>query len=728
VTKPSDSIRTKLRVVILTTSMAVITITSVAFVAFEFITFRRSLVEHISSVSQMVAANCTSGLAFHDPHDVREILSSLAQDRYIVEGAVYDDRGKLFARFPSEFVADLFPPAPPEAGVRFQSRSLISVVPVVQDSRPLGFLYLRSDLEPMRERFRLHAIVLIAVLAVSSFVAWFLSGWLGRRIASPILGLADTARVLSRERDYSIRANRTSKDEVGDLTDAFNDMLGQIQEREATLRESAERLQLALAASRTGSWDWNLVTDRLAWDNFLHPLFGLKPGEFRGTYQHFLALIHPEDRAKVEQSVKRTFKERRDFDTTFRVVWPDGSVHHMASRGKPIFSADGKPVRMTGVTMDVTESQKAEQALRESEERFRTMANAAPVLIWTSGMDKDFDYFNRSWLDFTGRTFDQELGHGWLQGVHPEDIEHVRRTFSASIDCRIPFEMQFRLRRADGEYRWMLNHGVPRFTPDGAFQGYIGSCIDITERRLAQAELERRVNERTAELAEANRELESFTYSVSHDLRAPLRHVHGYAEILRDDYAQTLPEDAQAVVKRIVIGTENMSRLVDDLLRLARIGRQELALRPTNLNLLVQEVLDELKSETAQRNIDWKIQTLPEVSADPGLMKIVFTNLISNAVKYSRNRDRAVIEIGSRDEAGAPVFFIRDNGVGFNMKYADKLFGVFQRLHKQEQFEGTGVGLAIVDRIIRKHRGRIWAESEPDKGSTFYFTLQPTQQ
>jgi PAS domain S-box-containing protein len=720
---PANSIRTKLRVVILTTSMAVITLTSIAFVAFELVTFRRSLVEHISSVSQMVAANCTSSLAFHDPHDAREILSSLGQDRYIVEAALYDENGKLFARFPSEFVADLFPPGPPRTGVRFENRSLISVVAVAQDSKPLGSLYLRSDLEPMRERFRLHALVLMVVLLASFLVAWFLSGWLGRRIANPILGLADTARVLSRERDYSIRANRTSKDEVGDLTDAFNDMLGQIQEREVTLRESAERLQLALAASRTGSWDWNLVTDRITWDNFLHPLFGLKPGEFRGTPQHFFTLIHPEDRAKVEQALKRTFKERRDLDTTFRVVWPDRSTHHMASRGKPIFSADGKPVRLTGVTMDVTESQKAEQALRESEERFRTMANAAPVLIWTSGMDKNFDYFNRSWLDFTGRTFEQELGQGWLQGVHPEDLEHVRRTFGASIDCRIPFEMQFRLRRADGEYRWILNHGVPRFTPDGAFQGYIGSCIDITERRLAQAELERRVNERTAELAEANRELESFTYSVSHDLRAPLRHVHGYAEILRDDYTSKLPEDALTVVKRIVVGTENMSRLVDDLLRLAKIGRQELALRPTNFNLLIQEVIDELKSEISERKIEWKIETLPEVSADPGLMKIVFTNLISNAVKYSRNREQTVIEIGSKPGENAPVFFIRDNGVGFNMKYADKLFGVFQRLHKQEQFEGTGVGLAIVERIIRKHRGRIWAESEPEKGSTFYFTL-----
>ena len=721
--RPANSIRTKMRVVILTTSLVMITLTSLAFAAFEYISFRKSLVEHVKSVAEMTAANSAGGLAFQDPRDAREVLAALRQDPYIIEAALYDKQGHVFARFPSELSAEAFPAAAPKEGIRFEPSGLISATPVVQEGRPLGMLYLRSDLEPMRDRFRLHGMILGLVVVASMLLTWFLSGWLGKRIALPILGLAATARILSRDRDYSIRAERTSKDEVGDLTDAFNDMLGQIQAGETTLRESAERLELALEASRTGSWDWNLVTDRLTLDKFLHPLLGLKLGEFKGASKDLYAVVHPEDRAKLEQAVKRTLKERRDLDTTYRVVWPDGSVHHMASRGKPIFSADGKPIRMTGVTMDVTENEKSEQALRESEERFRTMANAAPVLIWTSGVDKGFDYFNRSWLDFTNRTFDQELGNGWAQSVHPDDIDHVMRTYNAAFDCRIPFETQFRLRRADGDYRWMVNHGVPRFAPDGTFQGYIGSCLDITERRLAQAELERRVSERTAELAEANRELESFTYSVSHDLRAPLRHVLGYAEILKDDYTTQLPPDAQTVVKRIVAGTQNMSLLVDDLLRLARIGRQELALQPVDLNKTVREVIEEITLELAERKIDWRIQQLPQVSADPGLMKIVYTNLISNAVKYSRKRPETVIEIGHKRENNADTFFIRDNGVGFDMQYATKLFGVFQRLHKQEQFEGTGVGLAIVERIIRKHRGKIWAQSVPDQGATFSFTL-----
>lgn len=721
--RPRESIRTKLRVVILLTSLTMILVTSLSFVAYELIASRNAALEYMQTLSKITAANCTPGLAFQDVADAREVLNALSLDRYIVEAALYDAQNRVFARFPSEFAPEVFPAKPPPVGTRFEGGVLIGSIPVMQDGRALGMLYLKSDIEPLRERFRLHSLILAFVFVGTGIAAWFLSGWLGRRIAMPILALAQTARSVSQARNYSTRAEKRSADEVGDLTDAFNHMLDQIQERETTLRENAERLQLALEASQTGSWDWNMITGRITWDDYLHPLYGLKPGEFKGTPEALQELAHPDDRAKLEQNIRRALKERREFSMTYRVIWPDGSIHHIATRGKPIFDAEGKPLRMTGVSLDVTESQKAEQALRESEERFRTMANAAPVLIWTSNPNKQADYFNKSWLDFTGRAFEQELGAGWAQAVHPDDLDDVMRTFNAAHDKRFPFEMQFRMRRADGDYRWVINHGVPRFAPDGTFQGFIGSCLDITDRKIAQAELERRVKERTAELAEANRELEAFTYSVSHDLRAPLRHIQGYADILREDYARDLPQDAQHLLSRVVQGSHNMGHLVDDLLRLAKIGRQELDLKPVDLNAVVKNVLDELNSDIKERTITWKIAKLPAVMADPGLLQSVFTNLINNAAKYSRKREEAIIEIGHTDTPEGRAFFVRDNGVGFDMKFAHKLFGVFQRLHRQDQFEGTGVGLAIVDRIIRKHGGRIWAEAELDKGATFFFTL-----
>ncbi len=241
--------------------------------------------------------------------------------------------------------------------------------------------------------------------------------------------------------------------------------------------------------------------------------------------------------------------------------------------------------------------------------------------------------------------------------------------------------------------------------------------------RKLNAELEERVVARTAELEAANQELEAFTYSVSHDLRAPLRHLSGFSKILLEDFGPQLEPAAQHNLERIHEAVQQMGQLVDDLLTLARMGRQELNVQITGLNALVQDVLDGLKPDMQRRQVDWQIGRLPFVECDRGLMKQVFTNLLANALKFTRVRKVAVIEVDQVVGKGPPVIFVRDNGVGFNMKYADKLFGVFQRLHRQEDFEGTGVGLATVQRILHKHGGRVWAEAELDKGATFYFTL-----
>ncbi len=245
------------------------------------------------------------------------------------------------------------------------------------------------------------------------------------------------------------------------------------------------------------------------------------------------------------------------------------------------------------------------------------------------------------------------------------------------------------------------------------------------EVRRLNAELERRVAQRTAELVVINQELESFTYSVSHDLRAPLRHVDGYAQILEEEFGPQMIPEAQKFIKKIRQGSQNMGRLVDDLLNLSHVGKGDLTRRRVALSPLVEEVLTEIKLETANRQIEWQMGTLPSLECDPGLIKQVFTNLLANAVKYTRPRERAQIAVGELKQNGENVLYVRDNGVGFNMKYSNKLFGVFQRLHRSEEFEGTGVGLATVARIVHKHGGRIWAEAETNKGATFFFTLGP---
>ncbi len=284
---------------------------------------------------------------------------------------------------------------------------------------------------------------------------------------------------------------------------------------------------------------------------------------------------------------------------------------------------------------------------------------------------------------------------------------------------------------------WIEVGGGPLKDSDGAIRGGVVAFRDITQRRADEREilqlneeLEVRVAQRTAQLETANHELEAFTYSVSHDLRAPLRHIGGFSRILTEDFGPVMAPEARQHLKRIEEGTHRMGLLVDGLLNLARIGRHALKLQCASLNSMVEEVVSLLQPETEGRAVCWKIAEFPSVECDPVLLKQVFQNLIANALKFTRTREQAVIEINHRQENGESVIAIRDNGVGFNMKYQDKLFGVFQRLHRAEDFEGTGIGLATVQRIIRKHGGRVWAEAEQDKGASFYFTLgavKPTE-
>jgi signal transduction histidine kinase len=241
----------------------------------------------------------------------------------------------------------------------------------------------------------------------------------------------------------------------------------------------------------------------------------------------------------------------------------------------------------------------------------------------------------------------------------------------------------------------------------------------------AHNELEHRVEQRTEQLAAANKELEAFSYSVSHDLRAPLRHIDGFSSVLAQKYGPDLDPAAQQYLKRIREGAKHMGHLIDDLLNMARISRQEAVIRTTDANILIAGAIEGLKPECEGRRIDWRIAPLPPLDCDPGLMRVVFTNLLSNAVKYSRRSETAVIEVGLQENNGTPTVFVRDNGAGFDQEYAHKLFGVFQRLHRAEDFEGTGVGLATVRRIIEKHGGRIWAQGKVDEGATFFFTLRP---
>lgn len=397
---------------------------------------------------------------------------------------------------------------------------------------------------------------------------------------------------------------------------------------------------------------------------------------------------------------------------------------------QPILGGDGAVSGIFVQGHDITEQKRVEAALKESEARFRNMADHAPVMLWVTDPSGACTYLSKGWYEFTGQTEETGLGFGWLAATHPDDVKRAEAIFLSANAKQAPFQFEYRIRRKDGEYRWAIDSASPRYSPSGEYLGYIGSVTDITERKRAEEEmrrfnqqLERRVQERTAALLEANKELESFSYSVSHDLRAPLRHIMGFAQLLESRSGANLDATARRHVKTIADAARQGGKLVDDLLEFSRMGRAELKKAPVSLRELVEEVQRELAPEAEGRKVQWRVGTLPEVQADPALLRLVLKNLLANALKYSRPREEAVIEVGASEGEGETEVFVRDNGVGFEMQYVDKLFGVFQRLHRPEQFEGTGIGLANVRRIIARHGGRTWAEGAVEQGATFHFTL-----
>ncbi|MCD6067603.1 MAG: hypothetical protein K0S33_2429 [Bacteroidetes bacterium] len=474
-------IQKKLMRYILLISGIVLLVTCGSYFVYEYFTFRETTMQKLSTIGKVIAANSTAALAFDNSADAEEILLALKTEPHIIAASLYNEKGQLFSTYPAGLPADKFPVRPTWDGYLFLHSNLEGFEPVIQGNKRLGTLYLRSDLKEMNERLRLFGIIATMVLAVSFLLAYSLSRILQKKISKPILDLASIAQMISGHHDYSVRATKSGNDEMGSLTDAFNQMLAQIDEQ-----------------------------------------------------------------------------------------------------------------------------------------------------------NKALNAFNQN--------------------------------------------------------------------------------------------LEQMVQERTLELETVNKELESFSYSISHDLRAPVRAIHGYMNIFSEEYGRQVDEEGKRLIQMILTNGYKMGRLIDDLLAFSKLGRKELLKTKVSMHEIVSGCWNELYKEEKDRNVEFMLKTLPEAYAERSTIQQVWINLISNALKYTKNKPVVVIEISGEEKSGEIVYSIKDNGSGFDMEYYSKLFGVFQRLHSQEEFEGTGVGLAIVQRVLEKHGGKIWAEGKVDEGAVFYFSLPAIKQ
>ncbi|NOU47508.1 MAG: response regulator, partial [Bacteroidales bacterium] len=374
----------------------------------------------------------------------------------------------------------------------------------------------------------------------------------------------------------------------------------------------------------------------------------------------------------------------------------------------------------------------AENALLESEERYRIVADFTYDWEYWRSPDGSFLYISPSCERITGYSpAEFNVNPELLSNIiHPDDrqmmIDHLKIPMDSEKIC----EYEFRIISRNNQKYWIEHICQPVFGANGHFQGRRASNRDITDRkqaedkiRLLNMELEKRVIMRTTQLEAANKELESFSYSVSHDLRAPLRGINGFSQMLLEDYQDKVDEQGKNYIQRVRTATQRMAQLIDDMLNLSHVSSGEMNIIRVNLSEIAREIADELRKTQPDRQFEFINQEGIKANGDSRLMRIVLENLIGNAWKFTSKHPTARIEFGELHENDQQVFFIRDDGAGFDMNYAQKLFGAFQRLHTEREFPGTGIGLATVQRVIRRHGGKVWAESEIEKGATFYFTL-----
>ena len=548
---------------------------------------------------------------------------------------------------------------------------------------------------------------------------------------------------------------------------------------ENALRHSTERLSRSQQIAHLGSWDLDLVQNRLTWSDEVYRIFGLPPQQFAATYEAFLDAVHPDDRQTVNDAYSGSLRDNRDtYEIEHRVVrQPSGEIRLVHERCQHVRDTSGRIIRSEGMVHDITDRKRAEEALRASEQQFRVLIQNLQSAVALVNERGAFTIINQAFLrmfdldaDSTIKNVNDRDWNQWQvfdeQGALLDVDEHPVRKAALT---RRPVRDQLVALKApsNAELKWILVSAEPFLDAQGQVHRLICTYHDITERKAAEraitqlnAELEQRVEARTAELAATNRELEAFCYSVSHDLRTPLRSIDGFSQALMEDFSPQLNAAGRDHLQRVRSNCQRMGRLIDDLLNLSRLTRARMRHTTVDLTALAESAVAELRKAEPSRTVDVRIDPGLAAKGDPTLLGTALSNLLENAWKFTSQRPDALIEVGraslvtghsslgieSNDQSpmtvpvppmtndqepmtndpAQPVFFVRDNGVGFDMRYADKLFTPFQRLHAITEFPGSGIGLATVQRVIHRHGGHVWFESAPGKGATFYFTVGAT--
>lgn len=847
-------IRRKLMTAQLLTSGAVLVLATVGFFTYEIVSLRKSMIAGYTTRAEIIAANSTGALAFSNEADAVEVLSALRTDKKMVAACIYDDKGRLFARYPIGSPETLFPPAPGLSGYR--NGYLEVFCPIVQGDRNFGTVFLRSDLSALTDRYRAYVWLTVAVILGSLLLAFFLSDYLQKQISVPILILADTARDISERRDFSVRARKSTQDELGMLTDAFNQMLGEIQTGAQALRASEANYREIFDKANDAIYIHDAGTGRvLDVNQRTCDLFGFTREEFiQGDPSQFLTgnpgftLQDASERLKkavtegpqvfewqgknkdgsirwVEVSLKRAViagqdrvlafvrdiserkeleqvlsneafissvlenvpnmifvkdvkdlrfvmfnkagedllgvsrkelmgrndydffpKEQADFFTSKdRAVLEGGRLQDIpeepieTKNGKkslhtkkiPIRDSEGNVKYLLGISEDITESKEAQRALQEKTELLDLVLRNMGDGVVAADEKGTFLLFNPAAERIIGKGAVEGGTDVWAKkyGVFHSDGTTLFRDdevpLARALQGEATTDIEMILRNeGHPEGVSIKASGRPLRDEKGRIRGGVVIVRDVTEEKRKQ---EKEAYTRALEVS--NRELQDFVFVASHDLQEPLRKIQSFGEFLQREEGQNLGPNGKDYLDRMRNAAGRMQRLINDLLALTRVTTKAQPLVPVELDRLLKEVLADLETRIVETKAEVRVGPLPILEADPTQMRQLFQNLIGNALKFHRPGVPPVVQIGATVEKEGRVgvdycrIIVEDNGIGFDNKYADQIFKVFERLHGKEAYEGTGIGLSICRKVVERHGGTIRAEGNPGQGSRFIIEL-----
>ena len=629
---------------------------------------------------------------------------------------------------------------------------------------------------PLHQARNIFYFLIVGVVVITMTVVWLLM----KRLTQPLVAFAEHVKHLPGKMNGEMLFRSRTGDEIETLSDAFNTMITGMVEKTDALRQSEARYAKAEAMTHMGHWQLELPSGTMSWSDEMYRIFGLELRGFDGTLDAFAHFIHPEDRAVFRNALDEALEKKTGYDIEHRICRPDTGVVFIRNEAEAVLDEKGDPVRIMGSVRDITRRKKTEEALKRSRDFYLTLFEGFPALIWQSGTDSLFNFFNRTWLEFTGRTFEQEAGYGWTEQIHPDDREAFLSSYRHVFHARMPFEAEFRLRRSDGMYRWMVAVGRAFNDIDGTFSGFIGSCYDITWKKEIEERLLRLQEEEKGLIEAKNRQLQSayadlkalqsqllqqekmssigqLAAGVAHEINNPVgfiisnlgtlrkyshrmsSFIQVQADVLEKVFARVpeaasireelnsssraakidyIRDDMENLISESLDGAERVKRIVQDLKGFSRIDEAESTMADINAGLdsTINIVWNEIKYKVA---VHRDFGAIPLTKCNPGQLNQVFMNMLINAAQAIP--ERGEIRIRTRAGQGSIFIAISDTGTGIPPEKIGRIFDPF--FTTKDVGKGTGLGLSIAYDIVKKHDGEITVQSEEGKGTMFTVTI-----